>query len=173
LKQYQGTLVFISHDVHFIRALSTHVVRVEAGQLKHFGGGYQYYLDKTQQSARSALTSSSQTVSAAQKSSEPKVDRKEQKRLEAAQRQARSNKKQEIQKRIATLEKEIADLEVREGELAVELEKPEAYANGGRATHLNRELLKIHDRLPAATTEWEAANKELAEFDSVTSPPAS
>ena len=31
LKQYQGTLVFISHDVHFIRALSTHVVRVEAG----------------------------------------------------------------------------------------------------------------------------------------------
>ena len=59
LKQYQGTLVFISHDVHFIRALSTHVVRVEAGQLRHFGGGYQYYLDKTAQSARAALTSSS------------------------------------------------------------------------------------------------------------------
>src|SRR5665647_2203688 len=59
LKQYQGTLVFISHDVHFIRALSTHVVRVEAGTLKHFGGGYQYYLDKTAQSARAALTSSS------------------------------------------------------------------------------------------------------------------
>jgi ATP-binding cassette subfamily F protein 3 len=52
LKQYQGTLVFISHDVHFIRALSTHVVRVEAGTLRHFGGGYQYYLDKTAQSAR-------------------------------------------------------------------------------------------------------------------------
>ena len=172
LKQYQGTLVFISHDVHFIRALSTHVVRVEAGQLKHFGGGYQYYLDKTQQSARSALTSSSQTVSAGQKSSEPKVDRKEQKRIEAAQRQARSNKKTEIQKRIAALEKEIADLEVREGELAAELEKPEAYANGGRATHLNRELLKVTDRLPMATAEWEKANKELADFDAATSPPA-
>ena len=166
LKQYQGTLVFISHDVHFIRALSTHVVRVEAGQLKHFGGGYQYYLDKTQQSARSALTSSSQVASAGQKSSEPKVDRKEQKRLEAAQRQARSNKKSEIQKRIATLEKEIADLEVREGELALELEKPEAYANG-RATHINRELMKVTDRLPVATAQWEAANKELAEFDGV------
>ena len=62
LKQYQGTLVFISHDVHFIRALSTHVVRVEAGQLRHFGGGYQYYLDKTAQSARAALTSSGFTT---------------------------------------------------------------------------------------------------------------
>src|SRR5215472_8544614 len=58
LKQYEGTLIFISHDVHFIRSLSNHVVRVEAGQLRHFPGGYQYYLDKTAQSARAALTSS-------------------------------------------------------------------------------------------------------------------
>src|ERR1039457_7151130 len=112
LKQYQGTLVFISHDVHFIRALSTHVVRVEAGTLRHFGGGYQYYLDKTAQSARSALTSSS-FGSAVTRPVVPQVDRKEQKdqkRMEAEQRQARSRKKQEIQKRITELEKESADL---------------------------------------------------------------
>jgi ATP-binding cassette subfamily F protein 3 len=168
LKQFQGTLVFISHDVHFIRKLSTHVVRVEAGQLRHFGGGYQYYLDKTSQSAREALTSSARDamprIQAGQQVS-PTKSRREQKRIEATQRQARSNKKQEIQKRIATLEKEIADLEVREGELAAELEKPEAYANSGRATHINRELMKIHDRLPFATAEWEAAGTELAKFE--------
>ncbi len=59
LKPYEGTLIFISHDVHFIRALANHVVRVENGHLRHFTGGYQYYLDKTAQSARAALTSSS------------------------------------------------------------------------------------------------------------------
>src|ERR1035437_8876503 len=168
LKQYQGTLVFISHDVHFIRALSTHVVRVEAGQLRHFGGGYQYYLDKTAQSARGALTSSSfNNNSSANKPAVPQVDRKEQKRIEAEQRQANSRKKQEIQKRITTLEKEIAELEVREGELAAELEKPEAYANGGRATHINRELMKVHDRLAEANAEWEEAGTELAEFEAL------
>jgi ATP-binding cassette subfamily F protein 3 len=168
LKQYQGTLVFISHDVHFIRALSTHVVRVEAGQLRHFGGGYQYYLDKTAQSARAALTSSSfNNNSSANKPAVPQVDRKEQKRIEAEQRQANSRKKQEIQKRITTLEKEIAELEVREGELAAELEKPEAYANGGRATHINRELMKVHDRLAEANAEWEEAGTELAEFEAL------
>ena len=168
LKQYQGTLVFISHDVHFIRALSTHVVRVEAGQLRHFGGGYQYYLDKTAQSARAALTSSGRDALPriqADRQVSPTESRKEQKRMEAEQRQASSRKKQEIQKRIAALEKEIAELEVREGELAVELEKPETYALGGKATQINRELLEVSDRLPAATTEWEAANKELAEFE--------
>jgi len=163
LKQYQGTLVFISHDVHFIRALSTHVIRVEAGQLKHFGGGYQYYLDKTQQSARSALTSSS-FGSAVSRPTVLKVDRKEQKRLEAAQRQARSDKKNEIPKRIAALEKEIADLEAKERDYAAELEKPETYHSGGRATQINRELVQVTNRLEAANAEWEKAGADLAQF---------
>jgi ATP-binding cassette subfamily F protein 3 len=167
LKQYQGTLVFISHDVHFIRALANHVVRVEAGTLRHFGGGYQYYLDKTAQSARAALTSSSFTKngSGANKPEAPQVDRKEQKRIEAEQRQARSRKKSEIQKRIAALEKEIAGLEARERELAADLEKPETYHSGGRATMVNRELMEVGDRLPLATAEWEAAGAELAQLE--------
>jgi len=87
--------------------------------------------------------------------------------MEAEQRQASSRKKQEIQKRITTLEKEIADLEVREGELAVELEKPETYALGGKATQINRELLEVSDRLAEANAEWEAAGTELAEFEAL------
>jgi hypothetical protein len=30
---------------------------------------------------------------------------------------------------------------------------------------INRELMHIHDRLPVATAEWEAASTELAEFE--------
>jgi ATP-binding cassette, subfamily F, member 3 len=166
LKQYQGTLVFISHDVHFIRALSTHVVRVEAGTLRHFGGGYQYYLDKTAQSARSALTSSSFSKNlTAPKAVVPQAERKEQKRLEAQQRQARSSKKSELQKRIATLEKEIADLEAKERDYAAELEKPETYHSGGRATQINRELSHVTDRLETANAEWEKASAELTAID--------
>jgi len=177
LKPYEGTLIFISHDVHFIRLLANHVVRVEAGHLRHFTGGYQYYLDKTSQSARAALTSSSGGTSSTSpqnsisgtrgtrpSENSPQVDRKEQKRMEAEQRQARSRKRQEIQKRLAGLEKEIAELEAKEKELAAELEKPESYA-GGRAMQINRELIHVHDRLPLATAEWEAAGTELAEFE--------
>jgi ATP-binding cassette subfamily F protein 3 len=166
LKQFEGTLIFISHDVHFIRKLSNHVVRVEAGQLRHFPGGYQYYLDKTGQAARAALTSSSFSKDAViEKPSEPQVDRKEQRRLEAEQRQARSRKKSEIQKRITALEKEIADLEAQERDLAAELEKPETYHSGGRATQINRELCHVSDRLPEVTAEWEAASLELEQLE--------
>ena len=92
------------------------------------------------------------------------IDRKEQKRIEAEQRQARSNNKKEIQKRIAELEKEIADLETQEKELTAELEKPETYANG-RAMQINRELLHVHDRLPEVTAEWETASQELTQLE--------
>lgn len=165
LTPYQGTLVFISHDVHFIRALANHVVRVEAGQLRHFPGGYQYYLDKTAQSARAGLTSSSTTSTPARTPGSvpsPGLDRKEQKRLEAEQRQARSRIRQEIQRRVTELEVEIAALEAKEKELTAELEKPETYDAGGRAMQINRELIEIHERLPAATAAWEAAAEELA-----------
>ncbi len=164
LKQYEGTLVFISHDVHFIRALSNHVVRVEAGQLRHFPGGYQYYLDKTAQTAREALTSSSQAPGP-KAAPRPKIDRKEQKRLEAEQRQARSNKRKEIQKRVASLEKEISELETEEKALTAVLEAPETHSTPGKTMQVNRQLVEVHDRLTAATAEWEAAGMELEQFE--------
>jgi ATP-binding cassette subfamily F protein 3 len=168
LKPFEGTLIFISHDVHFIRVLANHVVRVENGRLRHFTGGYQYYLDKTSQSARIALTSSTSPENHSGRRVAPPseaIDRKGQKRIEAEQRQARSRKRQAVQKRITALEKEIAELEVREKELTAELEKPETYTTGGRATQINRELMEVHDRLAVANAEWEKAGTELAEFE--------
>jgi ATP-binding cassette, subfamily F, member 3 len=47
LKQYQGTLIFISHDVYFIRALAQTVLHISAGNLTPYAGDYDYYLDKS------------------------------------------------------------------------------------------------------------------------------
>jgi ATP-binding cassette subfamily F protein 3 len=58
LERYEGTLVFISHDVHFIRHLATKVLHVNAGQVTPYVGGYDYFLEKTKmaEDARAALT---------------------------------------------------------------------------------------------------------------------
>src|SRR5213075_1530686 len=106
LRQFEGTLIFISHDVYFIRALANHVVHVNAGRLTPYCGDYQYYLDKTAAlSARAGLTAGSTTNASKQQrntangSPSPlRVDRgpspsKHQKRLEAEHRQARSRER--------------------------------------------------------------------------------
>jgi ATP-binding cassette, subfamily F, member 3 len=58
LERYAGTLVFISHDVHFIRHLATKVLHVNAGTVTPYAGGYEYFLEKTgtADDARAALT---------------------------------------------------------------------------------------------------------------------
>jgi ATP-binding cassette subfamily F protein 3 len=47
LKGYEGSLVFISHDVHFIRKLATTTWHIADGVVTKFSGGYDYYLEKS------------------------------------------------------------------------------------------------------------------------------
>jgi ATP-binding cassette subfamily F protein 3 len=170
LKQFAGTLVFISHDVYFIRSLANHVVHVNAGRLTHYSGDYEYYLGKTSAtSARAALTAGATEAATPRGNSaeKPSVKSKDQKRLEAEQRQARSRLRKEQQQLVSRLEQEIGELELKQKELAAELEKPETYQAAGRAMEINRELIDVQERLAALTPDWEAAAAKLTEVEQV------
>ena len=162
LRQFAGTLIFISHDVYFIRSLANHVVHVNAGRLTHYSGDYQYYLDKTSASSeRAALTAGARTPDSPPIAPKPSSKSKEQKRLEAEERQARSRVRKEQQQLVTGLEKEIGELERRQGELTADLEKPETYEQPGRPMSINRELIHVQERLADLTPQWEAAAARL------------
>lgn len=57
LQKFEGTLVFISHDVHFIRSIATKVLHISSGVVTPYSGGYDYYLEKTgaEENARAAV----------------------------------------------------------------------------------------------------------------------
>ena len=179
LDQFQGTLIFISHDVYFIRALANHVVHVNAGKLTHYPGGYQYYLDKTQaKSEREGLTSGTPQLgptgrlnpngaggARADNTQSISSLRKEQKRLEAEQRQARSRERRAQQQRVHQLEKAIQQLEAQQAELVAELEKPETYETAGRPMELNRKLVDVQHRLAELNPEWEKEALKLNELE--------
>ncbi|MDH4453229.1 MAG: ABC-F family ATP-binding cassette domain-containing protein [Verrucomicrobiota bacterium] len=57
LQKFEGTLVFISHDVHFIRSLATKVLHITEGKVTAYSGDYDYYLQKTgaEENARAAV----------------------------------------------------------------------------------------------------------------------
>ncbi len=185
LDQFEGTLIFISHDVYFIRALAKDVVHVNAGLLTHYPGGYQYYLDKTKAvSERAGLTAGTASHSTARaRSSGPAQrlnpnqrqqaggdadgsgSRKDQKRLEASQRQARSKHRKAQEEKVSHLEKEIHDLEARQAELIAELEKSETYEKPGAAVAVNRELVGVQEQLATLTPDWEQAATRLAEME--------
>ena len=166
LHQYEGTLIFISHDVHFIRAMATTVLHISAGQLTPYAGDYQYYLEKSKAtSARAALTAGEQltnsqpvapekTVSSSsvEKSPTPRKT-KEQKRAEAEARQTKSRLKKEHEAKVADLEKRILALEARLAEITTELEKPETYQANGAAVNLSRESITVSATLEELIAE--------------------
>ncbi|HWQ92884.1 MAG TPA: ATP-binding cassette domain-containing protein, partial [Clostridia bacterium] len=170
LDQFQGTLVFISHDVYFIRALANHVVHVNAGRLTHYPGGYEYYLDKTKpQSERAGLTAGAITPrNAAPLRTDPSLDgpsRKDLKRAEAEQRQARSRQRKAQHDRVQRLEAEIQKLEARQAQLVAELENPATYEASGRAVQINAELMDVQQRLAELNPEWEREAGRLADLE--------
>src|SRR5438094_8858407 len=167
LKQYHGTLIFISHDVHFIRAIATSVLQITAStrtgsQLTKYPGDYDYYLDKSKAvSGRTALTAGSPpnnretiTDNAARRAGGLR-EQKAQKRLEAEARNAIAKAKREKEARLHALEMKIAALEGQQKELVAALEDPAAYEPGGRAVAINRELSAVAEALAQVTAEWE------------------
>jgi len=161
LTQYEGTLIFISHDVYFIRQLAKTVLHVHSGRLTPYAGDYDYYLDKSKATnERAALTAGFTDARPVQKpvaaapASKPTAPTPQKPKLT-------SNQITRLRNDVHRLEEEVSKLEARQAEIVAALEAPETYADTGKAMHLNRELTATVSQLQAATQAWEQAASQL------------
>lgn len=172
LRQYEGTLFFVSHDVHFIRALASSVLHISAGKLTPYAGDYQYYLDKSgSQSERAALVApgnyrpeASTTATEAPRAKMGLKEIKEQRRAEAEARKVANKAARDAIARLKSAEEEITVMESRQRELVAELEDPESFRNG-KAFELNRELADLQERLSKVIGEWESLSAAVPADD--------
>ena len=168
LRQYQGTLLFVSHDVHFIKALATSVLHISAGRLTPYAGDYQYYLEKSGSlSARAALVApgdhrpeNTTTVAESPREKMGLKEIKAQRRAEAELRKAANKALRDSMARLKAAEEEISRLETRQGELVAELENM-GTTNSGSTFSLNRELAELQERLEAVMEEWESLSSAI------------
>jgi ATP-binding cassette subfamily F protein 3 len=165
LQEYDGTFIFISHDVYFIRALARTVLHVHSGRLTPYAGNYDYYLEKSRaKNERAALTAGFTEARPPQAGEAPRAATT----LKPGGSPAKRPNSSEIRKLridVGRHEEEVSKLEAKQNELTAELEAPETYSTPGRAQHLNRELSAVVDLLGAATAAWEKAAGELAALE--------
>lgn len=162
LEQYEGTLVFISHDVYFIRELARQVVHVEHGMVRRYAGDYAYYLDK---SRRDGIHNGSFTKPAPKEEpSNGKANSRELRRVQAEERQAKSRARRAQEELVAKIEKRIASLETRREEITSLLQDPATYSTPDSGAGLNRELLSIGSELDDLQADWEAQATRLEEL---------
>ncbi len=163
LKNYEGTLIFISHDVYFIQQLAETVLHVHSGRLTRYAGNYDYYLDKSKATnAREALTAGftdgRPTGAAAAAKARPETK-------SAGHDAAHQKEIRDLRSEVSKLEQKVVDLEEKQAELTTGLEAPETYEDAGKAQHLNRELSATVDLLNAANEAWEKAVEKLTALE--------
>jgi ATP-binding cassette subfamily F protein 3 len=178
LEQYQGTVIFVSHDVYFIRRVGRKVLRISAGQLEWFAGDYDYYLEKSGAAAGRAGVVAGEKLPVVSEPGDYRPEEvggaveaglgrtkifktREEKKEEARLRQERARQRREAEGNVRRLEEEIHRLEDRQKELAGRLEDPAAYEAGGKAMQWNRELVAVQEKLEELTVEWEAEAAKL------------
>ncbi|MFJ9531102.1 ATP-binding cassette domain-containing protein [Herbaspirillum sp. NPDC101396] len=146
LAQFEGTLVLVSHDRHLLRATTDQFLIVADGKLQPFDGDlddYRDWLFKTKLAAKNSATEAAQAAAAkpkaepkiAQKAPEPGAavsaapvgDRREQKRLDAGERQRLAGLKKPIESRIKRLEEQIAKCNEKKAVIDARLAAPDIY----------------------------------------------
>ncbi len=163
LKNYEGTLIFISHDVHFIRTLAKNVLHVHSGRLTHYAGDYDYYLDKSKLSdARAAITAGFTDARPVQKAEPKKATNPV---SGVVKPKPSTNEIRKFREHVGVLEKKVVDLEAKQSEITSALEDPQTYADKGKFHHFNLELSATVNLITKATAEWEEAASKLTEME--------
>ena len=145
LLKYQGTLLIVSHDRHFLDALAERVLEIRDGRLYDYPGNYSWFLEKREE----ALTPN--------ESINPKPPAK----IKPSGRDESLREIRELKKSIAQCEKKIADIEARTGEIDGLLCLPETLKDSRRVQELMTERAKIDNELKNLYPEWEELSLKL------------
>lgn len=146
LNNYEGTVLYVSHDRYFINKTATRILELTNQRLVNYIGNYDYYLEKKEELTQIYAPSQEEelvpeTVSAT------KLDWKQQK-----EEQARMRKRENDLKKT---EKAIEELETRDKEIDEEMSDPQVATNVSKCVALSKEKAEIAEKLEELYEKWE------------------
>jgi len=172
LAQFEGTLVLVSHDRHLLRATTDQFIIVADGKLQPFDGDlddykewlFQTKLGKGNAATPAALpTKETKEVKAAPAPVVPQADRKEQKKLEAGERQRIAALRKPIENRVKRLEEQMAKLNAKKAGIDAALLDPGIYEPENKdklKTLVADQAFAVRD-LEALEVEWLELQEQL------------
>jgi ATP-binding cassette subfamily F protein 3 len=144
LREFEGTICVISHDVYFINQLCSHVVHVDHGHVTVYPGNYEYFQRRQRQKeAEAAALAGGKDAAAAEASS--KLTEKEYRKQKSAER--------EKERSLKRLEKSLEEGHTKLEELAEQLGDPSVYEDFAKAQQIGDEIQSLQDSIQAQETE--------------------
>ena len=147
LKEYKGTIIFVSHDRFFVKKIADCILSFENGNTKFYNYGYDYYLEKR---------------------SENKLAEKDVKKEESKVKKQYNNplkEKDKLERKIAKIEKEISEKEEKIKALENELLKEEIYLDYMKVCEIENRITNLKSEIEDDMNKWETLEKELANIN--------
>ena len=160
LISYHGTVAIVSHDRYFLDRLVNKVFELKDGALNYYHGNYTYFIEK-----RSELGNIKDEAKPGRPDNEQAFKSKEQKRLEAEERNRLAKTKNAWKKELVAVEKKIESLEAKKAKHEVALCDPQTHKDVNQIKTLNKELKDINSDLEHSYEIWTELNSKLEQFD--------
>lgn len=165
LADYAGTLLFISHDRAFINAIATKIIEVKDGGLRSYTGNYDEYLyqkEKEREAQEQPAALAPATPSAPAPAAAP---RKEDRRARAERNQKKSQELKPLKQRVGVLEKAIALLEKEKAELLVEICDPKVIGDASLYPQKLKRQREVEALLEKKLEEWTKLNEQMEQIE--------
>lgn len=156
LADYDGTLLFVSHDRYFINELANKIVVAKDGQAKIYEGNYTYYLNEKAKEEAAAQETAAQEAPVVKAVSESKFSYQEQKK--------RDSEKRKLERQVAQAEKDLEELEAKEQEIQEAMADPAIAADFSKLGPLQEDLTAVQEKISQVSQAWEDASLALEEF---------
>ena len=171
LQKYKGTILLVSHDIDFVRAVATSILEITHEGIRQYPGGYDYYCEKKAERERVVSDASRVGGSGKPDRSEPsgegaaetpaKFSSKELRQQRAAERAKYAPRMKELKKRVETAEQKLDELQKALDEASAELFNPTPTTN---FAEVNRQVRTLQFEIDRYTADWEEAATELEEL---------
>jgi len=160
LKNYEGTIVFISHDIYFVSSVANNVFEVKSGLIRKFPGTFDYYLEK-----RDTLTNTEGVVKSKSKPvkriDEVKEKAKEEEQLSKSQEKQRKANNSVIRDKINKIIKRKENLELESYAKARALSNPHFYRDEETAKEYGRRMKEIERSIQELDVEIKALENQI------------
>lgn len=157
IRNYTGTVIYVSHDRYFINQTATRIFELDQQQLYQYVGNYDYFLEKRDFVHQANTKTQENTLdNPTNATSDNKKNWQQQKEQQAQIRK--------IENEIKKVEKEIENLEQKNEEVDALLVKEEVYTDVEKLVECNNQKKEIEQRLEECMETWEELSQRLSEL---------
>lgn len=171
LDEYPGSYLIVSHNRSFLDPIVTRTLEFRPEEEPRlFTGNVTYFLEKKEEEknaakAQAAVAKKANKVSSVDANGQ-KLSRKEQRKLEADNRQKRNKVLKPLEEEFTKLEASIAEIEAGQATLTKHMEQPDVASDGDKMQEASIAYSSLTEKLEAAYSRWTEVSDEIEKLKS-------